>query len=45
MPVIARTGERELDQIIGALNEAGLRLAEARREADNMSARAAKADA
>ena len=44
MPVVARTGERELDQIIDALNEAGLRLAEAREEAASMAARAARAE-
>jgi len=44
MPVIARTGERELDQIIDALNEAGRRLAEARREADAVGARIAQAE-
>jgi signal transduction histidine kinase len=44
MPVVARTGERELDQIIDALNEAGRRLAEARQEADTMAARAARAE-
>ena len=44
MPVIAPTGEQELDQIIDALNEAGLRLAEARQEADAMAARAAWAE-
>lgn len=44
MPLVARTGERELDQIIDALNQAGRRLAEARREADQMSARVARAE-
>jgi signal transduction histidine kinase len=44
MPVVARTGERELDQIIDALNEAGRRLAEARREAESMVTRAARAE-
>ncbi len=44
MPVVPRTGERELDQIIEALNEAGRRLAEARREADEMAGRAARAE-
>lgn len=44
MPTIAHTGERELDQIIDALNGAGLRVAEARGEADAMAVRAAKAE-
>ena len=44
MPTVERTGERELDQIIDALNDAGQRLAEARREADSMTARAARAE-
>ena len=44
MPVIEQTGERELDQIIVALNEAGRRLSEARQEADTMAARAARAE-
>jgi signal transduction histidine kinase len=44
MPVVTRTGERELDQIIDALNEAGRRLAEARQEADVMAARVARAE-
>ena len=44
MPVVARTGERELDQIIDALNEAGCRLGQARQEADSMAARAARAE-
>ncbi len=44
MPTLSRTGERELDQIIDALNEAGLRVAEARQEADRMAGRAARAE-
>ncbi|MBV9653982.1 MAG: HAMP domain-containing histidine kinase [Acetobacteraceae bacterium] len=44
MPTVRRTGERELDRIIGALNEAGLRLADARREADAAAVRAANAE-
>ena len=44
MPVVTRTGERELDQIIDALNNAGRRLAEARQEADAMALRAARAE-
>ncbi len=37
IPTVRRTGERELDQIIDALNEAGLRVGEARLQADAMS--------
>jgi signal transduction histidine kinase len=44
MPKVARTGERELDQIIDALNEAGSRLGEARSHADTMAKRAARAE-
>ena len=44
MPMVRRSGERELDQIIDALNEAGLRVGEARRDADAMASRAAKAE-
>jgi signal transduction histidine kinase len=44
MPTISRTGESELDQIIDALNQAGLRLAKAQQEADSMSAKAARAE-
>ena len=44
MPELLRTGERELDQIIDALNAAGLRLAEAREVADSMAVRAARAE-
>ena len=44
MLVVGKTGERELDQIIEALNAAGLRLAEARQVADTMAARAARAE-
>ena len=44
MPVVTRTGERELDRIIDALNQAGSSLAEARRDADTMAARAARAE-
>jgi signal transduction histidine kinase len=44
MPTVARTGESELDQIIDALNEAGSRLSEARRDADAMALRAARAE-
>jgi len=44
MPTVGRTGERELDQIIDALNQAGLRVAEARQEAERMAGRAAQAE-
>ena len=44
MPAVGRTGERELDQIIDALNAAGIRLGEARREADRLAARVARAE-
>jgi signal transduction histidine kinase len=44
LPPVRRTGERELDQIIDALNEAGLRVGEARQQADAMADRAARAE-
>ena len=44
MPTVGRTGERELDQIIDALNQAGLRVTEARQQADRMAGRAARAE-
>ena len=37
LPVLAVTGERELDRIVVALNEAGRRLADARRRADRLT--------
>ncbi len=37
MPTLALTGERELDQIISALNDAGARLAQARHRAQELS--------
>jgi len=37
LPVLPVTGERELDRIVKALNEAGRRLAEARRRADQLA--------
>jgi len=37
LPTLARTGERELDRIVAALNDAGARLSEARRNADALS--------
>lgn len=44
MPEVPLTGERELDRIVGALNDAGNRLAVARREADAMAERMASAE-
>ena len=44
MPPVPLTGERELDRIILALNEAGRRLENARRESDQMAARIARAE-
>ncbi len=44
MPPVSRTGERELDRIIDALNEAGERLANARREWDQMAICVARAE-
>lgn len=44
MPAVPRTGERELDRIIDSLNEAGRRLADARRHSDAMAARVARAE-
>jgi signal transduction histidine kinase len=38
MPTVERTGERELDRIIDALNEAGLRLAAARQQSEALTA-------
>jgi signal transduction histidine kinase len=35
LPMLQLTGERELDRIVTALNDAGVRLAEARRRADS----------
>jgi signal transduction histidine kinase len=44
MPTVGRTGERELDQIIHALNAAGLRLGEAQRQVRAMATRTAQAE-
>ena len=44
MPSVGRTGERELDRIVDALNDAGRRLTDARREADALAARVARAE-
>jgi signal transduction histidine kinase len=44
MPAIERTGERELDRIIDALNEAGRRLATARRQSEALAAQIAASE-
>jgi signal transduction histidine kinase len=44
IPELEPTGERELDRIIGALNEAGVRLEHARRESEELAARVARAE-
>lgn len=44
LPPLPRSGERELDRIVDALNLAGTRLAQARRTADAMAGRAAQAE-
>jgi signal transduction histidine kinase len=44
MPILEPTGERELDRVIEALNEAGQRVAQARRESDELAARLARAE-
>ncbi len=44
MPAVPRTGERELDRIVDALNDAGRRLADARQDADALAARMAQAE-
>jgi signal transduction histidine kinase len=44
MPELQLTGERELDRIINALNDAGKRLLAARRETDAFADRAARAE-
>lgn len=44
LPPLVRSGERELDRIIDALNLAGIRLAAARRESDAMTERVARAE-
>jgi signal transduction histidine kinase len=44
LPEVPSTGEHELDRIIDALNVAGKRLVAARREADTMTERAARAE-
>jgi signal transduction histidine kinase len=44
MPAVERTGERELDRIIDALNEAGRRLAAARRQSEALAAQVATSE-
>lgn len=44
LPHLPSTGERELDRIVSALNEAGTRLAAARTEAEAMARRVADAE-
>jgi signal transduction histidine kinase len=44
IPALHQTGERELDRIIGALNEAGRRLAGARRESEALAVRVTTAE-
>lgn len=44
MPTVKRTGERELDRIIDALNEAGRRLAAAREQSEALAAQAAASE-
>jgi signal transduction histidine kinase len=44
MPTVERTGERELDRIIDALNEAGRRLAAAQRQSQALAAEVAAAE-
>ena len=44
LPRIAPTGERELDRVVSALNEAGERLQDARRRSDELTARVTAAE-
>jgi signal transduction histidine kinase len=44
LPTIPLTGERELDQIVSALNDAGIRLAQARERAQDLSLKIATAE-
>lgn len=44
LPTLAATGERELDRIVSALNNAGSRLSEARKQADLLSRQVASAE-
>jgi len=43
-PVLARTGERDLDRIVDALNQAGQRLTQARRRSAELGARVVAAE-
>ena len=44
MPELARTGERELDRIVDALNDAGSRLAEGQRQGEALARRVASSE-
>jgi signal transduction histidine kinase len=44
LPALPATGERDLDRILAALNEASDRLAQARREAETLTRKAAEAE-
>ena len=44
IPNLSQTGEREFDRIIDALNEAGRRLSTARKDADMLTSRVARAE-
>ncbi|MDD4932925.1 MAG: HAMP domain-containing sensor histidine kinase [Methylacidiphilaceae bacterium] len=44
LPILDPTGERELDRIVSALNDAGARLSEARRKADGLARQVAAAE-
>ena len=44
LPMLPLTGERELDQIVSALNDAGVRLAQARERAQDLSLKIATAE-
>jgi signal transduction histidine kinase len=44
MPTLMPTGERELDRIIAALNDAGLRLGDAQRRSEALTAQVARAE-
>ena len=44
LPVLTATGERELDRIVLALNDAGQRLAESRRRADRLAGQVAASE-
>lgn len=44
LPAVARSGERDLDRIVDALNRAGERLRDARRKAEDLANRVARAE-